>query len=225
MAVKNFYVLSSLAGTSAFQGLQEDGSAPSAAVTSPNTGWAAGTTGTGNSSEINAQTKRGTATFTSQSSSPKPTVPDNTNGNGFRTPNALSGDFPSGNWTLSIGVRSATAAYTGRFRFRWRVFRSANADASGYTEITSSTVVSSATTADLSTTTTTQVSVTWAAPAFVLSGEYLFFLLTAEVTSAGSGSTQDIILWVGSNSAVTTTDFTVAYQAVLATTQTRYTFY
>lgn len=205
MAVKNFYFLSS-ATTDSSGPMQEDGTAPASAAMSPAQGWIAGASlGTGLYSEVRTGTERAASTFTAT------VVPDATlvagpPGDTWVTPAALTGNFPAGNWTLSMSVRAVTAAYTGRGRLRFRVFKGTSRATA--TEITTATQITNATTANLSITTPVTLSVTWAAPAITMAGEFLFFTFAFETTAAGTtGTGQDIDLFLGATSVVTTTNF------------------
>lgn len=202
MAPKTLYWQSALASGSGFHALVDGGAAPADAPFSPATGWIIGTTPVGDMSALDSQTERATTAF---DTTLKPLPPDNALGNGARTPTALKGQFNAGNWTFPFGVRSDTAAYNGDIRFRIRVWRSANANGSGATEITTSTIIGASTTAGLSTSVTTTVTATWAAPAFILDNEYLFFTVACEVTNRTSiGGTKDANLRLGMSNIVTT---------------------
>lgn len=166
-----------------------------------------GTTVAARYARMDSQTIRAAATF---GSTAEPSVsPDNTLGDSFRSPNPLSGTFAAGNWTLGARARaSATGTALGQAgRFRFRVW--ASPDATGATnvrEITTSTVTTNTSTA-FSGVTVQQLSGTWAAPQFTLGGEYLFFQMAWEITTAATGATADNVLTVGPTAQFSTTDF------------------
>jgi hypothetical protein len=211
-----FHHLSSLAPGSNFYALQDGGTAPAPALFSPVAGWATATTGipfgdaanSGTASQLAQGTERAMSTFVTVSAA-HPDVPTNSVGNGWRTPTPIFGRFYAGAWTLPLRVRSQTAVMDGRFRARWRVFSSPNADGTGATELTSGPLLSPATTASLSTSADTVITTTWNAPQFDLATpNYLFFTVAIEITSAATiSSARDVNLLVGSS--IVTADFTV----------------
>lgn len=205
MAVKNFYFLSS-ATTDLSGPMQEDGVAPTTAALSPAQGWIAGASlGTGLYSEVRTGTERAASTFTA-TVEPGATKVGTAPGDAWRIPNPLTGDFPAGNWTISMLVRAVTAAYTGRCRLRFRVYKGTTWATS--TELTTTTLLTNATTANLSIASGATLSTTWAAPAINMNNEYLYFNFALETTAAGTtGAGQDIDLFAGSASVVTTTNF------------------
>lgn len=85
----------------------------------------------------------------------------------------------------------------------------ASSDANGASarELTSGRVASAATTANLSTSADTTVTITLSPGAESLANEYLFINLGIEVTAAGSGNTQDVDFRVGSAYTLTTPNF------------------
>lgn len=123
------------------------------------------------------------------------------------TPATLVGTFASGTWTIAVGLRAGTTANQGRFRMR--VWRSVNADGSSATEVTTSTQLGSV--SGVTTTTTTVTStISWSAPSFTVTNEYLFFQVEfQEQTSAGSASTTKLALMTGSATTIATTDLSL----------------
>lgn len=212
MATKAFYFLGSLASGSGFLAMQEDGTAPTAAELSPITRLspASGSAiaATGEMADYWAQVGRAPAVF---SATAAPLVPDNTNGNGGRIPTALTGTFAAGNWPISVSAIARTNNWNGRHRFRLRVFRSTSATGASPTEITTSTVITDTTSANVTQNATDTRTATWSAPGFSLTSEYLFFTLAMEVTTAGTtvSGGRDVNLYGGSGLSITTTDFTV----------------
>lgn len=221
MAQKTLYLLGSLASGSGFLGFQDGGSAPADALTSPMTGWETSayvTAGTDNdAAEVDAQTERPNSSFAALNTSTHPGTPNNTLGNGWITAQAYTGDFAAANWTLGVMVRSNSGAFDGRLQMRWRVFRTASATGASPTEITSGAVISSQTTANLSTSTFTAVSATWACPGFSLQGERILTTCAIHTPTASTatfvfGTSKDVILGVGSNARIITSDFSLPEQ-------------
>lgn len=215
MAVKSFYELASLISGSQFLAMQDGGTAPTAADFSPRTAWnardgSAGLAAAGTASQADSQTVKARTTFATVGSS-HPAAPDNTTGNAFRVPSPLYLRFPAGNWTLGLALSSTGAnpsfLFDGRCQARWRVFSSRAGDGSGVVELTTSTVVSAATTAALTAGTTT-INATWNAPQIILGDEYLYFALAIGITQAAStlAASTDINLKVGATAVITTTD-------------------
>lgn len=204
--VKYFYLLGSTQSGTLFNAMQ-DGGTLTPGMMSPAQGWVTSNTALGNSAEFDSQTERAATAYTSQSTTPKPGVPDNTTlGNGWVSPAPLYGVFTTGSFTLALAFRSASSAWDGRGDFRWRVFKSTSQTGSNPTEITSSTQVTSATTAALSTSNmwTLTSSFSISSPVVML-GEYLFITLAHEITTAGTtGTTKDVNLAVGGSSTLTT---------------------
>lgn len=210
---KTFYILGSsigAAGVNEHFNMQEGGSAPAEGAMSTATGWEAGTLAIGRSALLNALTEvsRTATTAPDWTTTLQPAqAPSATRGDSWRIPTAYTGSFAAGNWTLSMNIRSVTAGFAGRCRLRWRIWRSTNADGSGATEVTGSTIVSPATTANISNASNTVVSVTSALSEVILTNEYLFFQLGIEITASGTTNTQDIHVRRGSGAFVTTTIF------------------
>lgn len=205
MATKVFYQLSTLASGTNHYTTQEDGTVPTAGLFSPSVGFTMGTTAALRYARLDSQTIRTAASFgtTAEPSG----APDNTLGDSFRSPNPLSGTFASGNWTLGGRCRaSATGTALGQAgRYRFRVWASSD-PATPTREITTSTVTTNTSTA-FSGVTVQQLSGTWAAPQFTLGGEYLFFQMAWEITTAATGATADNVLTVGPTAQFSTTDF------------------
>lgn len=187
---RQFYFRNAAAWGGAHGTAQNEGAVPS--IARSGTGWTVGTTASGNYSLMVYGSKRAAATFggTAQPAS-SPSTTDS-----LRSINPLYGSFASGNWTMSIALRSATAALTtGRGQIQMRVWQSVNQNCSSATEITSGAFAIGPTTSDLSTTVNTTITATWAAPAITLVNEYLCFQMAWQVTtSAGSGTTKDVLL-------------------------------
>jgi hypothetical protein len=170
-----------------FGRIQEGGSAPAGAL-SP-FGWAVGkiaiTTpyyrGYFGATALSGVARA--ASYVDAATGPVPGTDAVTAGDSFRSDNPRSGTFVAGNWSFTLGMRTAAATTSGRIRLN--VWASVNADGSAARKLTSATQVS--TTTGMSTTTTTyNCLVTWAAPKIVLNNEYLFFQMEWQESTAGT---------------------------------------
>jgi hypothetical protein len=159
-------------------------------------GW---TVGTGNtfSSEYQVGVKRAATTFIAN------TVPDGTLDtslfDGFRTTLAYTGTFGAGvPWFFDFKVRTTTAVgHAGAIVMR--LLRSANANGSGATEITSGQQVCNTTAAQSSTTQDYLSSATPTFGAITLSNEYLFIQIAWKRVTAASMTTADVVFRTGTN--------------------------
>ncbi len=202
MAVKRFYLVDGV-DANGWQALSE--STQSAADSAA--GWVHGT-GATNSSELEAGVIRASTTFVGN------TVPDGTLdtalGDAFRTPAALTGAFPAGNWTFQFAVRSLIQAGAADGFIVFRLIK-ADADGSNAVEITAaqqtaSTVTNVASGADSNSSLTLNPGV------ITLNNQYLFVQVAWRRSGAGGMTTTNIRLRTGSASAPTgtvivTTDF------------------
>lgn len=184
------------AGATLHRSLQDGGSITAATTT---TGWNAGSNAIGQSclmvggTEV-ARNAAGWSTTLQPSAAPSTTL-----GDCWRTENPYTGNFASGNWVFTFGMRSVTAAYTGRFRLSMRIYASTNPSGAGAVQLTSSNFTGAATTASLTTTTDTVLTVTWPAGSIVtVAGQYLFVNVGIDITTAGGGTTQDMDFRVSS---------------------------
>jgi hypothetical protein len=112
-------------------------------------------------------------------------APDNTLGDCFRTQNPLSGTFIAGVWVFLFTLRAVSAAGGQDGRIRVRVWKSANANGSGATEITSGTSPLSSVT-DLAVGVDQNSTGGVTLPQITLNSEYLFFQVAWEITGAAS---------------------------------------
>jgi hypothetical protein len=128
---------------------------------------------------------------------------------GYRTESPLNGLFASGNWVLNFRVKNNSyVAQTGRVKFR--LWKSANADGSGATQITpgwqQSGIISFL---DMDTYITG--SITWnSASSVSLANEYLFLEIEWS-TQVSGGNNSAAVYWVhnsGSTEKLTTPTFT-----------------
>lgn len=211
MAVKTLYALGTTAVTPNWWGnLQDGGTAPTAANSTFGWGvaksapatqgfWPArlGATGTVASSQAQA-----TSTIDSDTSPTKGTSNTNSTAGDSWVAGPYTGTFANTAWTFDWNMRAGTAGAVGRVRMR--VWKSANADGSSATALTTSTLVGS--TVTLSTTADTNSSMSWSPGSITLSNEYLFFQVEWEETVAGT-SASDNVLWRIGTAKITTPDF------------------
>lgn len=155
-------------------------------------GWTVAKSASGTSSTFFPPGK--TAGFTSQATTPKPD-PINTNCFGMVSPQ-LTGTFAATAWTFTFAVRAGTASSQAG-RIRMRVYKANSPNAASWTELTTSTQVGTTTSA-LSTTADVTSVVTWSpGTTFTLSGEYLYFTLAWEITTAGGNNSADVLIRTG----------------------------
>lgn len=218
MAGSVFYLLPSLAGATQFLATQQDGAAPANAKFSPVTGWATANPAarcvSGESNNMDSQVVPGPGTWTSDTGTPKPVAPTNTTGNGWRTPNPLTGRLLVEAYSFSFAVQSDLRITDGRFCLDIRIYRSVNADGSAATEVTSGDVSTASTTANLSLTVPETITGTWTPAAVLdLNNEYLFFAIavrcTTTPTQPGATPSKDIVFAQGAASAITIPSFMV----------------
>jgi hypothetical protein len=174
------------------------------ATSSPIVGWVVGT-GSTNSAHMDAGTTVPSANFTS--TTPPDGTLDGTTGDGFRTTSTYTGNFAAAAWTFNFVVVGVTQAATADGRVVYRLFRGANADGSGATQITSAQQQASVVT-DL--TTTAQTSTHSLSPgAITVTNEYLFVQVAWLRTGAGGHTTTDVIFrWGNTGTRVISAAFT-----------------
>lgn len=170
----NWYFLSTT--TDGWGVLQVGGSAPSDATVS--TGWMMYGVSTAQYSRMAFGSVRATDTFsgTAQPSS----GPDNTLKDAWRTTSAISGTIAAGSWKMHLPcIAPLEGAEGANLRLRLRIWKSANADGSSPTEITSGTQVGSTIT-DLQSTSPQISSFAFTLSEITLSSDYLFVQVAAE---------------------------------------------
>lgn len=208
MAAKTWFATSSLA--SVHQEMSETD--PGTEVTaSPTTGWVV-STGASGTAPFNSQVEQAATTFTG--THPDGSI-DTTAGDCLRSTNAYTGSFASANWTVYFAARATTVGGAQDGRMLCRLFRSANADGSGATEITGAAQTGSTVT-NLATSATQVSSVAFNPGAFSVSGEYIFVQLAWERTGAGGMTTSDVNMRVGNTSGsgtrVVSSNFTATFE-------------
>lgn len=213
MATKTLYLIDTrvASGTINHFNVQEGGTAPTDAAFTAATGWEANSRAAGNSALLasNTEIPRNFVTAPDWTTTLQPAqAPNATRGDSWRA-GPYTGTFAATAWALSVVVRSNSAAFQGRIRFRWRVWKSGNADGSGATQLTAAQIVSAATSTIMSlAANNAPLSASWSPGAISLNNEYLFFQLGIEITQAGTANTQDVHLRKHLSMAITTPDFT-----------------
>lgn len=208
MAVHTLYVLSTTAVTPNFWGnMQDGGTAPTAANTiygwGPAKNVAAFFQAFLGASNSTSTTRNTTTSFIDGSTGP-------TKGTGTTSVTAgdsfiagpFTGTFANTAWTFAWKFRASTAGAIGKARTK--VWKSANADGSSATELTTSTLVT-ASAVTLSTTADVDAGFTWSPGTITLSNEYLFFQMEWQETTAGTSNGSDV-LWRVGTALVTTPD-------------------
>lgn len=200
MAALTWFATNSLA--SVYQEMSE--TSPGAdATASPATGWQVGT-GATNHGAFDSQT--------TVSSFPDTTAPDGslntTTGDGLRTTNTYTGDFASANWTINFTAIAVNNGGSQDGRMRCRLFRGANADGTGATEITAAQQQGGLIT-NLTTSAQQTSTATFNPGAFSVSSEYIFIQLGWERTGAGGMTGADVKMRIGTTATrVVSADFT-----------------
>lgn len=203
MAAKTFYLLASK--VSSHQALSE--SAPSDSTQT--LGWNVGQNAANNSAPFQAGTElvRTSGLWSTSINYPNGTIDTSDPGDCWRSTDPLTGLFVSGNWQCIADLIAVTngGAFDGWVGFR--IFKSANADGSGATEITSARQQGSTVT-NLATGAAQQSSVTFNPGAFSLNNEYLFIQVGVEITGAGSNNNADANFRIGATrTRIITSDF------------------
>jgi hypothetical protein len=180
------------------------------------TGWIVGTATSTKYALMDSNTERTAASFNS-TAVPGTGGPNNTLGSSFRSANKITGTFAAGTWSLNADVSAVTAGGDQDGAITWRLWRSANADGSGATQITSA-IQTTSTLTNINTSavhTYSDVSLS----AVTLTNEYLFIDLGWKITGAGGGSTWDVYIHQGYYTALTTPvfNFTATVAGALAT--------
>lgn len=212
MATKTLYVQAAAAETTnRFSVLQDGGTAPTAAstaygykpaktaVTSPFFGSQLGSTTT-------SATAAAASSAIDSTSSPTKGTSSTATGDSFMA-GPYSGTFANASWAITMAMRAGVAGAVGKLRMRvWK----ANADGTGATALTASTLVT-ATAQTLSTSADSSCGFTWSPGATVtLNNQYLFFQCEWQETTAGSSNT-DTVLFRAGTSQIVTPNFVNAY--------------
>lgn len=204
MVVRTFYTRAWQA-RDGYAGLQDGGPLPATVLNNPGHGptiWATGGSGANHFGVMAFD-----ATQSTFAASHHTTGPTASPINAYRTSRVLSGSFAAGNWPLSVSVIASAAAGTVSGKVHINIWRSPFADGSHAVRVNASDLVGSTVTA-LSISVAQQSTVSGAMPAFTLRGQFLFFVIEWEVTSAGSGG-DGVQLRPGAQTFFSTTDFTL----------------
>ncbi len=183
------------------------------------TGWTTNSNASGVYSRQTYNVEVPSANFTSTA---QPSgAPVNSAQDCWRISAATTGDFSAGTWYSSISVIAVTQGSNDRGRAYSRLWRSANADGTSATEITQGGMLGSIFATGLSTTVAQSSSASTQVAAFSLSNEYLFLQLAWQVTLAGGGASNDVLIRYGSlaqtnGSGLITTSFAATGGSVVA---------
>jgi hypothetical protein len=222
VATKTLYILGTTAVTPNWWGnTQEGGTAPTAANSTFGWGvakssittqgfWPARLGATGKVASANAQS---TSTIDSDTGPTKGTSNTNSTAGDSFVAGPYSGTFANTAWQFDWNMRASTAGAVGRIRMR--VWKSANADGSSPTELTTATQVGS--TVTLSTTADVNSSISWSPGSITLNNEYLFFQVEWQETTAGASASDDVLFRIGT-AKITTPDFGTGVNAVVTQT-------
>lgn len=210
MAIKTLYLTNTV--TDNWQILSES-SPGTDAVTSPVVGWIVAKTAATNYSSFDSGVERVASGNWSATAQPDGTL-DNTLGDAFRA-GPFNGSFANTNWTVQLAVQSTTAVTAASaIGLRFRLFKSANADGSGATELTGGVVLVPASGYYSLTPTGTGVtnSNTWAPGGTVaLTNEYLFVQIGCYINTASGSNGSDVNFRIGDTATIITTpDFTAS---------------
>jgi hypothetical protein len=201
MAIKSLYFKNAApAGATTSLSLQDGGTAPTGALTA--TGWTVAKLAANNMSAMLAGTKRASTAFATSDA-----IPTFAASASWRSEVTFNGTFANTNWTLAFRVRAQGAASAQTGSVKIRIWRSANADGSGATQLTAA-VLTGTTTAALSTTVSGTSTVTWSAPGTQrLTSEYLWVQCEWNTVVASGSNSGDSVFYVESAGVITTPDF------------------
>lgn len=115
----------------------------------------------------------------------------------FRISGLTTGQFSAGTWYSSISVIAVSSGGDQDGNARFRIWRSSSADGTGATELTSGTMVGTATT-NLSTTVAQSSSASTQIAASNLTNEYLFLQVAWQITSTVATNARDCLIRFGS---------------------------
>lgn len=162
------------------------------------TGWTVGTKASGNYCLMSFGNVRGSSSFGTTAlpaAGPNNTVTAS-GGDSFRTNSTLNGSYAAGTWSFQITGQASTSAVDGTIGLRVRVWKSVNADGSSATELTTTTLASSAQSAAVGV--DGVWTLTWSAPVTTFLREYLFVQFAAYVGTASSTTTAAWVMHTGS---------------------------
>jgi hypothetical protein len=205
VAVKSLYFKNAApSGAATSLSLQDGGTAPATGITT--TGWVVARLASPNLSAMVAGTERASNTFTTADA-----IPTFAAAACWRTENPVTGQFANANWSLAFRVRAVSAASSQTGAVKVRIWKSANADGTGATQLTSA-VLTGTTTAALSTTVSATSTVTWSPGAAVaLANEYIWVQCEWSIVVASGSNQGDVDFYIESAGVVTTPNFVVSY--------------
>lgn len=162
------------------------------------TGWTVATTASGNYSRQTYNTERAAATF---GTTPQPSSSPLGSGEDCWRYGPSTGTFSAGTWYSSLSVIGVTSGGDQDGRARFRLWRSANANATSPTELDSIGTIIGTTVTNLSTTVAQSSSGSGYIGPFFLNNEYLFLQAAWEITGAGAAADRDVLIRYGSMNA------------------------
>src|SRR5574341_775350 len=193
MAALNWYLTATTANS--WRTIDE---ATQAAATNAD-GWVV-STGSTNSSAYFVGVERAATTF-ADDTPPTGTI-DTTNHDCFRTTNAYTGNFASGNWVATFNVTAVTSATGQDVRIRCRLFK-ANADGTNATEINPG-IKTGADITNLVTSPGAESAVTFNPGAFNITNQYIFFQVGCQRFGAATMTSADVNWRTGQSTTVGT---------------------
>jgi len=218
---KTLYMLNTAATTPDWFGVMQDGgTAPTAAASA--FGWTTAKTATTTPFWRARIGATATATVASATSNLDFAVDPNagtgatitTSGDAFRSPVRYAGTFGAGNWTLNFGMRTLAATVVGNMRCR--IWAGPASNGVNARELTSGALTGS-TVSMIATATTYTSTITWNAPTIILDGEYLFFQVEWNETTAGTSNSCAVVFYQ-SACTIATANWSAAAGVTAATT-------
>lgn len=196
--------IAGVTGTNWWSLLQDGGGAPTAGNTSY--GWTVAKTAVTNPywrARLGAVAVATVASASSQIDTTNPQVgtgtANTTAGDSFRA-GPYRGTFANSAWTFTLNMQASVVGAIGRLRMR--VYKSSNANGSSPTQLTPTAAASAlghtAGPFTMSTSADVNVGFSWSPGAITLNGEYLFFQVEWQETTAGSSTTSNVLFRVGS---------------------------
>jgi hypothetical protein len=217
---RTLYVLG--AAVSPFSLLQDGGTAPTAA--NATFGWTVAKTAVTSPywrARLGAATAATVASASSQIDATNPQAgtgtTNTTAGDSFRA-GPYRGTFAATAWTFTLNMRASVAGAIGRLRMR--VYKSSNSNGSSPTQLTPTAAASAlghtAGPFTMSTSADVNVGFTWSPGAITLNGEYLFFQVEWQETTAGSSTTSNVLFRVGSTIVTPVFTYSTPYSLPMA---------
>src|SRR5207253_1810272 len=152
--------------------------------------WTVGTATSGKYSILVYGSYPTAASFTTTSALAAATKPGASDS--YRTESTYTGTFEAGNWAVSLAVSSGTASAVGRGRARYRIWASTDPTGQSSVRELTSGVNSTGILSALTSSSDTVITGTVALGALTLNGEYVFWQLEWEITTADTTSTTQV---------------------------------